>query len=131
MTKDEWKKAAISEAFDGWGSSAGAYGYLFEAGYEAGKLAAQPQWKRISVDGLPPVTGEYLVTVEDLINHDPQEAQTMWFHDCIDGWDANPEVVRVVAWMEKPKPLDHDLNTEASDGTLGESASAVNGGNSE
>lgn len=36
-TKDEMKQEAIDTAFEIWGSSAGAYDYLFEAGYSAAK----------------------------------------------------------------------------------------------
>jgi hypothetical protein len=137
MTKDEAKKNRSdlkAEAADRWmgglpldvtDGEVASFRDGFDAGFEHGKLAAQPQWKRISVDGLPEVEGFYTCTVEATFPQDfglpPKVVRFVkdWYFY---GRSQEPSTMKhekIIAWRPRLEPygLDLDLNTEASDGT--------------
>jgi hypothetical protein len=102
-TKDDQRQEAIDGAFSTFGSSAAAYGYLFDAGYAAGK----PQWIKCSERLPDSIMAEiYLVATE--MGDDITDTEILTFDG--DHWCEIPtsDIVRddVLAWMLLPKSFE-------------------------
>lgn len=105
MTKEEAKDIAITSAYKAFGSSAGAYGFLFDAGVEF----ATPKWIPVS-ERLPDTDGWYAVTVNDNDGF-PDLVEPYWYD--IEGWsDGQGLYIKdstfsdhiLIAWMPLPEP---------------------------
>lgn len=108
MEFEEARKAAIEGAFRVFGSSAGAYGYLFDAGAAAARsLSNEAVWTNIQTHGLPSQTRRYWITtnegeVMDAMFYSKQQYP---FFTC-DGVR-----IGVIAWAEYSTPEPYSPST--------------------
>jgi hypothetical protein len=109
MTKDEAREKLIEEQFEGpikFGPLAckSTFKSGLEIGFDAGYSAAANQWKRISVDGLPPEAMYCAVSVDD----EPGGSVTIpavWSHERqrFEYCGTGETVVGVIAWRPLPE----------------------------
>ena len=88
------KRDSIAMATDIWGSSAGAYGFLFDAG-----VAYQGEWT--AVETLPSDEGKYLVAIWNYNVSKADYGLQRFRNGNFEG--AEYSHIRIVAWRDIPK----------------------------